>query len=210
MCDPATAGLILTAVSGGTSFVNNQAALGRQDRQAAEGIRRQGRISSEASGRVNQQIEDVAGATGESEKAEALTGFLNALRTSQSDTEGALQPVAGANQRFAERVSGGKTSVAREGASKADRLSRIDAPIRLRQGENDAFRATASDLGEFQRRSSAEDFLTRLRVAGERPNAFIEALSGIGQGVGSVLALRPTKSILGAGTKSGAGTKIFN
>lgn len=189
MCDPVTLGLLLTAGSGGASAVNQNQALRRQDRQAAEGIRRQGEISRRAGQRVDDQISDVAGATGEEQKDQALNGFLNVLRASRGATEGALNPVAAASPRFAERVSAGKADLTALGENRADLLSRIDGPLRLRQSEGDDFRRTAGDLGELRRQSSAEDFLTRLRVSEERPNEFIEALAGVGKGVGSVLTL---------------------
>ena len=189
MCDPVTAGLILSAAGGGASAINTNQALRRQDRQAAEGIRRQGRIQAGASGRIEEQIQDIAGSTGEGERAQSLEGFLNTLRASQESTEGALDPIAAANPRFAERVTGGKARIAEGGAAEAGRLSRIDAPIFQRQGEAGRVGRTGSDVREFGRQSTVEDFLTRLRVSEERPNEFVEALAGVAKGAGSALTL---------------------
>ncbi len=191
MCDPATIGLILTATGGTTEAINQNQALRRQDRQAAAGIRRQGRISADAGTRVDEQIADIATSTGEGERADALEGFLNALRTSQSSTEGALGPIAAADPRFAERVTGGKERIASRGTAQASRLSRIDAPIFQRLNEAGRVGRTAGDLNELGRQSSAEDFLTQLRVASERPNELISLLTTIAKGAGSVVALRP-------------------
>jgi hypothetical protein len=196
MCDPVTAGLILTGVGGGASALNERGTLRRKDRQTAEGIRRQGVIESGASRSINEQIEDIAGSTGESERATSLEGFLNAIRTAQASTEGALDPIAAANPRFAERVSGGKESIATAGTEQAGRLSRIDAPRFQRQAEGQRIGRTAGDINELARQSTAEDFLTQLRVAAERSNPLVEALAGVSKGVGSALTL-------GAGTGIG-------
>jgi len=196
MCDPATAALILTAVSTGTEAVNQNQALRRQDKQAAEGIRRQGLIQSGASKRIDEQIEDFRTSTGESERGESLQGFLNALQVSRDDTEGALDPVLAANPRFAERVSGGKERIATAGKEQSGRLSRIDSPLFQRQAEAGRVSRTVGDVNELTRQSTIEDFLTRLRVAEERPNALISALTKIGQGTGSALSL-------GAGSATG-------
>lgn len=210
MCDPATAALVITTLSSSASFANDQAALGRQSKQAAEGVRRQGKIQREAGGRVNEQIADIAGSTGEPERAEALEGFLNALRTSQASTEGALDPIAAANPRFAEQVAGGRARIARTGTERAGRLARIDAPLRQRQREAGDIGRTTVDLTGLSRESDAEDFLTRLRIASEQPNAFIEALAGVGKGVGSVLALKPpVGKIVGGASKAAGASKIF-
>ena len=192
MCDPGTVGLIVTALSGTAEAVNVNRSIRRQDREAAEGIRRQGRLSSQAGTRVDERVEDIATSTGESERAEALEGFLNALRTSKESTEGALDPVAAANPRFAERVAGGKERITSEGTARAGRLSRIDPAIFQRLNEANRIGRTASDLGELRQQSSAEDFLTQLRIAAERPNEFVSLLTSVGKGVGSVLALRPS------------------
>lgn len=189
MCDPLTAGLLLTAGGKTADFFNNQAALRRQDRQAAEGIRRQGVIQREANQQVGEQIADIGRSTGEAERAEALEGFLNALRVAEDSTTGALPAVPSANPRFAERVEAGKTDLRSQGTEKAGRLARIDAPRFQRIGEASRIGRTVSDLGEQARRSRAEDFLTQLRVASERPNEIIGALSAVAQGVGSGVAL---------------------
>lgn len=189
MCEPVTAGLLLSAVGGGTKFVNNQAALRRQDREAAEGIRRQSRIQGDANRRVGEQIQDIETSTGEAERGQSLEGFLNALREAEGSTTGALPTIAGANRRFAENVESGKAGLATGGSERAGRLSRIDAPRFQRIGEAGRIGRTATDLGETGRQSRAEDFLTRLRVASERPNEFINALGSIASGAGSALTL---------------------
>jgi hypothetical protein len=189
MCEPVTAGLLLSAVGGGTKFVNNQAALRRQDREASEGIRRQSRIQGEANTRVNEQIQDIDASTGDVERGQSLDGFLTALREAESSTTGALPTIAGANKRFAENVEAGKAGLAKGGAERAGRLSRIDAPRFQRINEAGRIGRTATDLNETGRQSRAEDFLTRLRVASERPNEFIDVLGSIASGAGSALTL---------------------
>lgn len=189
MCDPVTAGLVLTAVGGGTSYINEQNALKRQDRQAAEGIRRQGELSRKSNMRVNDQVQDIAGSTGEAERAQSLEGFLNALRQSDESATGGLPGVAGANARYAEDVEAGRSKVRTEGTERAGRLSRIDAPLYQRMNEGHRVGRTAQDVGELGRQSTAEDYLTRLRVAAEQPNALIGALAKTLQGVGSGLTM---------------------
>jgi hypothetical protein len=190
MCEPVTTGLIISALSGGGQAINQNQALRRKDKQAAEGIRRQGDIQSDSNARVGEQIEDIASSTGQSEKAQSLEGFLNAIRAAKGDTEGALSsPIAAANPRFAEQVAGGKAGIAKAGAEQSGRLSRIDAPRFQRINEGARIGRTGSDLSEQARRSTAEDFLTRLRVASETPNDLVSALTTVGKGVGSAVTL---------------------
>lgn len=189
MCDPVTAGLILTAASGGASAINNNNALKRQDRQAAAGIRNTAREQTAANQRVNQQIQDIGANTGEAERSAALGDFQNALRTNRGATEGSQQDVAGASDRFAERVGAGREAVRGEGQDQAERLSVIDGILRQRIGEGQDIGRTGADINAIKNNISAEDFLTKLRVAGERPNQLVDFLAGVGKGVGSGMVM---------------------
>ena len=195
MCTGAEIGLLLTAAGAGTQAINNNQALRRQDRQVAEGIRRQGRLQRESNERVNEQIDELAASTGQAERAERLAGFRDALRDVQGSTEGSLPgdaAVGNASRRFAERVSQGANRVARNRAGQADRLSVIDAAADQRMNEGASRARAGADLSELSRRSRAEDFLTQLRVAQERPNEFVNLLGGLASGVGSAMTLGAT------------------
>ena len=189
MCDPVTAGLILTAVGGGTKAINQQISLGRQDRTAAEGIRQQGLLQKGANVRLNEQIADIASSTGEPERAEALEGFLNTLRGSQELTGAEADPLGLGGSRFAERVEAGEATTRAAGTERAGRLSTIGAAGEQRRRETGRVADTASALSEIQRQSQAKDFITRLRVASKRPNPLVSALGTTLQGAGSIVAL---------------------
>ena len=189
MCDPVTAGLILTAVGGGTKAVNQQVSLRRQDKAAAAGIRAQGELQRGANEQLNERVADIASSTGEGERAEALEGFLNTLRENQDLTGAEADPLGLGGGRFAERVAGGEATTRKAGTERAGRLSVIDAAGRQRIGERGRVADTATALGEVQRQSQAADFITRLRIASKRPNPLIDALGSTLQGAGSVVSL---------------------
>lgn len=194
MCDPVTTGIILTGVSGGASLINNQNTLKRQDRQAAAGIRKNAANQREANSRVNEQIDTLGANSGEAETSDALAAFQNALRSARPETEGSVQDVPGASQRFAERVGQGRASVAADGDAQAERLSIIDGILRQRINEGRGISRTGSDINAIGADISAEDFLTRLRVNSERNNPVVDLLAGIGKGVGSGIALKAPKA----------------
>lgn len=191
MCDPVTIGLILTAAGGGTKAVNANISARRQDRAAAEGIRQQGELQRGANEQLNERVAEIGANTGESERADALEGFLNTLRDSSDITGADSDPLALGGSRFAERVSGGEATTRNIGTERAGRLSVIDAAGRQRVNERSRVADTAGQLSEIQRQSKAKDFITRLRIASKRPNAFVDAFGTVLQGAGSVIALRP-------------------
>ena len=192
MCTGAEIGLILAAVGTGTQVVNNQIALKRQDREAARGIRRQGELQAETNRLLGEQIDDIAGSTGETERAESLAGFQDALRRSEESTVGALPgdaAVGAAAPRFAEAVQQGLNKIRQASGDQAGRLSVIDSALFQRMNEGDRVANTVTDMREQARRSRAEDFITQLRIADRRPNEFVNALGSIMQGAGSAMSM---------------------
>ena len=207
MCIGAEAGLILAAAGAATNTANNYAAARKQDRIAAQGIRRQSDLQREASRRAGQYLEEFSGSTPQAEQAKSLEGFMDALRQSRSSAEGDMPAVGAANPRFAEDVSAGRQQVGQESGERAARMSRIDAPMYQRQREGSQFLRTSADVGELVRQSSAQDFLSKLRVASTRPNPYIGAAGSIMQGVGTAAALAPPAAAAGApGTAATAAT----
>lgn len=188
--------LLFTAGGTAVSTIAQQRALRRQDEEAARGIMRQGEISRRAGEQVTENIEQLGASTPEAERAAALADFMNALRTSRASGPGPLaSPVGATSERFAEDVGAARTAAGAESAATAGRLARIDAPTfqRLREGQQRA--DLASRLARLGSESSAQDFLTQLRIAGIQPNPFV---TGIGQGLaafGTAFAGRakPTK-----------------
>jgi len=204
MCDPVTAGILLTGAAGGAKVINTNQALKRQDRQAAAGIRRQGEKQREANTEVSKLIEEIGANRGEAEKADALAAFQNILREGRDDTESSLPITGAASDRFVEDVGAAKRSVRGQGGEAAERLAVIDGILRQRVNEGQRVGRTESQLNKIRGDIAAEDFLTQLRVAAERPNVFIDALASVGQGVGSALAVPalklPTKAPINPNT----------
>lgn len=167
-----------TALSAGTQMH----AMRKQDREAAEGLRRQGEIQQRAGRRVQQQIQELQASNPEGERKAASDQFMTALRKARtvSPTGGDAFSTPGAtSNRFASDVSSARATADDEAATSAGQLARIDAPMlqRVREGQRAA--ATASDLSMLDRDSAAEDFLTRMRVSRIAPNPWLSAL---GQG----------------------------
>lgn len=193
MCTGAELPLLLAAIGGTTSAVNTGISNRRRDRAAEEGIRQQGETQAEANRRVNERVADIAQSTPEAERTASLEGFLDTLRSSSETVGGETDPLALGGQRFAERVTGGEAVTRQRGTETAGILSRIDSPLRQRAREQGRIGDTALSLNELGRQSSAQDFITQLRVASKRPNTIVEALAQTAKGAGSILALKPPK-----------------
>jgi hypothetical protein len=206
MCTGAEAGLIMAAAGTATGAANQYAANRSQDKAAAAGIRRQAELQRQASGRAMQHVNEFGRSTPQAEEAQSLEGFMNALRASQASTEGSLQPVGAANQRFAEDVTAGRGQIGQESGARAGRMAVLDAPMLQRLREGQQFNTAAGDIGELSRQSTAEDFLTRMRVASRQPNPWVGAAGNIMQGVGGAMAMMPPAGAAPAAGLAGAPT----
>lgn len=191
MCEPATTAMLIAAAASGATAVNNNQALRRQDNQLALGIQRQGENQREANKVVDKLIDKVGTNRGEAEKAAALAEFQDILRAGRDKTESSLPITGAANERFVEDVGASKRAVRTQGNEAAERLAVIDGILRQRVNEGQQVGRTESELNRIRGDITAEDFLTRLRAAAERPNAFVDVLASVGKGFASGMATTP-------------------
>lgn len=219
MCEPATTAMILTAVGSGAQATNQHISGRRQDRAAAAGIRRQSEIQREGDASVNQLIQDLQKSTPAGEKAASLEGFVNTLQRNARTTGGDSDSLLVGDERFADRIASGEAETQRRGRETAGQLARIEAPVRQRQREGRQTGDVASGLSELGRRSDADEFITRLRMASKRPNELVNALADVAKGAGSVISLGSggadlmkmfNSSTLIDAPISGAGSTPFN
>ena len=206
MCTGAEVGLILSAVGTAAGAANQQRALRRQDRAAAQGLRNQGELQRKSANRATSELRDFSRSGPEGEQAASLDAYMNALRESQSSTEGSLPGVAMANPRYAEDVANSRQRVGADAAARAGRASVIDGAGMQRLREGQGIGRASAEIGELGRQSNAEDYLTRLRVAGIRPDPWVSAAAQIMQGVGGGMAmgLGSAASTAGAPTTAAA------
>ena len=206
MCDPLTTGLIISGIGTGAGAVNTNRTLRRQDRQAARGIEQQSAKQREANQRVRDQIASLEGDTGEADRAASLEDFRNALRADKTSTEAGLDNTLGiGGERFVQRAGAGKEQLNTAGQSMAERLATISGTLRQRQREGSEFGRLGVDLTALSNDAAAADYLTRLRIANERNNPFIDAGAGLLQGYGEALSQRVPKTPKTPKTRIGRG-----
>ena len=189
MCDPATIGLILSAAGTGVGVVNQQGALRKQDKVAAQGIRKQQDLQREANARARGQVDEFSQSSPAGEQRQTLEAYMNALRATQPSAEGGMESMGAVNPRFAEQVSGQQADMAARSGADARNMSVIDAASLQRLREGQGINRAASDLGAIGRTSEAEDFLNRLRVSSVQPNPWIGAAGNIMQGAGMMMGM---------------------
>lgn len=200
MCTGVELGLLMTGVGAAATAINQNQALRRQDKELARGIIEQGRLDKEADARLRNEIADLERSGPEADRKIAMDAFRNALRENQDLAQGAVAGVPGASERFAENVEAGRAAITGRSQTRAQLLSRIDAPIRQRQKETLKLGRLGTDIDDVAQRSASADFLAKLRASQQRPNPFVDAL-------GSFLTSFGASAAVGGGF-GGGGTDV--
>jgi hypothetical protein len=160
----------------------------RQDREAAAGIMRQAELTRQANQKVAQNVQELSQSNPEAQVQSQRAAYMDALRRAKPANDAAMPSQGGASSRFSDEVGIARTEGAAEAADIADTTARAEAPFlqRLQEGQRTA--DVASQLGILQGRSSGQDYLTRLRIALQQPNAGQMAAGSVLSGFGGAMA----------------------
>lgn len=159
-----------------------------QARVAAEGILRQAALNRDASARVAQTTQELAASNPDAERAAKRATYTDALRRSMGTRAGAT-PVSGAvSSRFTEDADAAANETEAEAANLADLTAAIEAPTYQRMNEGVAVNNAGVDLSLLRGRSAGQDYLTRLRMAMQKPNEWLQAGGQLMSGAGAALA----------------------
>lgn len=148
----------------------------KQDRFAAEGIRKQAEEQRKANAKMNEQLDTLEKSKPDDEFLSRSSAIRDQLRRKQALGLSGITNTGGGDA---------VTSMAEAGRGKAidygdfinEAVSGIDAPALQRQGESFLFGDTESALNRSRRDSAQTDYLTRLKVQGVRPNPLLSMLS---------------------------------
>ncbi len=184
--DPATIGLILTAVGAGAGAVNTYQTAKNTDQANAAGIRQQASRQREIDQRVSQEVGALERSNADAARTKSTGDFLSALRRTRGAASGG--GLVGGSSRYGDESTAVGDQVQGYGADIADTLGRINAPTLQRVQENQGFSRLASDIGATARAANGDQFLNQLRTrAAGQPNAALGLfgeLSGVaGQGI---------------------------
>lgn len=168
----------IMAAATAAQVANSERTARKQDRQAAEGIRRQGRLQQQADERVNQQVSDLEGSSSQQARADRQAQYMDTLRRNRASLEGGLTPGVG-SETFRDDSARAVEGVHDFAGRSAGLMSRMDAPGMQRQQESFGYGRTATDLGMIGRESAGDRFLDELRLRAIRRNPWVDMASGI-------------------------------
>lgn len=170
--------LALAVGAAGVSSYNTAKTANRQDAAAADSIRNQGRLQSEADSRVAKEVEGMVGSTAADERAKRMDDFMATLTGNRRQARG-LELVPGmGGEAFqaanADRMAGADAAALRS----AGQLATIDSAQMQREGEAMGYGRLATDLGLIGRKSKGQSWVDELRARNIRRSAGLDLLAG--------------------------------
>jgi hypothetical protein len=177
--------------SAGGAVMQNQAQNGLrrdQDRIAAEGIMRQAALNREADTRVAQTTQQIAASNPDAEIASKRANYTDALRKSLATRQSATPINGKVSGRYTGDASDAAGTVESDASKLADLTAQIEAPTDQRTREGVTMNNANVDLSLIKNRSASQDYLTRLRMAMQRPNGALMAGGQLLSGAGGAIA----------------------
>lgn len=180
-----------TAAGAGINAYSQNQTLRRQDDIAAQGIRQQGLLQSQANAGVQKTIQKVGAgdaATEAANKSAQTAQYLDALRRAAPVQDSSLSTTPGSSSRYAKDVVDARASNSAFGANQADLMARTDAPQLTQLQNQQTIGDEATKLGLLADTSSNQNNLTKLKVGAVQTNPWLTATSALLGGVGSGLS----------------------
>lgn len=173
---------VLAAAGGGAQYLNQKAALGRQDSANAKNIMDQQALQQKAVGQVNSLTRGIAQSNPQAIQGKATADYVDQLRKNASSAGSSLAPAAGANPRYNADVTNSNATVQDYGNTNAGEMGAIDAAVRQRQNEGLDMQTLQTGLNGLNAQSGSTNFVNSLRSqATGQQNPWVNLFSGIAQ-----------------------------
>ncbi len=208
----------ITAVGTGAQIYDQRQTAKRQDNQLARQIQQQGTRQAEADRAVQQSIADRAASDASQERGSAANNYLQQARAAQAQATGGLRQAGAVSDAYRQSANDAALGVADYGATAANLMARIDAPMQQRQREALQGAQLQTDLGLIGGRAAGDDFLARLRLQGIRGNPWVQGAGQLATSVGTSMAANgwgqetgpTTAGMLGYGQANQFGSEAGN
>jgi hypothetical protein len=148
----------------------------KQNQATVASIQEQAKLQREANQAVNQNIDKLAQSDAQDEYQGRSGDIRNQLRQKQAMALAGIQNPGG-GEAVTEMANAARPQAVGYGDDINSWISGIDAPMLQRQGEGWDRADVESRLGLLRRNSAQEDAMLRLKLAGIRPNPWLNMLS---------------------------------
>lgn len=169
----------IAIIGAGVQYHNTEQTAKRQDNQMARQIQQRSERQQEADKEVMDTVADRAGNNGDAARSSMLDQYMNQVRAAQGSATTGLRQVGGVSDAYRKSANDAALGISDYAGDTASLMSRIDAPMRQRQGEAQQNAQLSTALGLIGNRSASDDFLSNLRLQGIRRNAGLDAFAQV-------------------------------
>ncbi|MFF2048049.1 hypothetical protein ACFVUR_09390 [Stenotrophomonas bentonitica] len=169
----------IAIIGAGVNYHNTEQTKKRQDNELGRQIQQRSARQQDADKEVMDTLADRAGNNGDAARSSMLDQYLNQVRAAQGSATSGLQQVGGVSSAYRQAANDAALGISDYAGDTANLMSRIDAPMRQRQGEAQQNAQLSTALGLIGSRSASDDFLSQLRLQGIRRNAGLDAFSQV-------------------------------
>lgn len=173
-----TVAALSTLGTGVTAYSQNQN-MRKQDQQAADSIRQQQQINSQAENAVGNLNKSVARSTPQDAQNSQTAAYVKALQDASATQGAAIPNVKGGSKRYDQAVTDSRADVNNYARQTASSLAATAAPQLQRIGEGQQIANVASDLGRYNDQSGAEQGLLKTQLAGDMSNPWLDSVGGL-------------------------------
>lgn len=188
MCWQVALPLIMSAAGTAVQKGQERKVRNDQDRIAAEGILRQAQLNREADARVAQTTQKIASSNADTEVSSNRAKYADALRKNMMTRQSAVPTAGNVSSRYSEDAADASGAIESDAAKLSDLTAAIEAPAAQRTREGVEMNNANVDLSLLKSRAASQDYLTRLRMAMQRPNDALMAGGQLLSGAGGAIA----------------------
>ncbi|MGA0588098.1 hypothetical protein ACO2Q2_13355 [Dyella sp. KRB-257] len=164
-------------LSAGLGYYNQEQTASRQDRTLANSLRQQYALQHQEDAKTRQLIQQTAQSTPDAAKSDLLGKFMAQIQANGGNTTRPLGQAGAVSDAYTKAANDASLGLSNYGSTNAGLVASIDAPAVQRQAEAANLSRYGSQLNDLKRQSSVQDYLTRLRLQGIRPNPWLSAVS---------------------------------
>lgn len=169
----------IAIIGAGVNYHNTEQTKKRQDNELGRQIQQRSERQQDADKEIMDAVADRAGNNGDAARSSMLDQYINQVRAAQGSATSGLQQVGGVSSAYRQAANDAALGISDYAGDTASLMSRIDAPMRQRQGEAQQNAQLSTTLGLIGNRSASDDFLSQLRLQGIRRNAGLDAFSQV-------------------------------
>lgn len=171
--------LIMAAVSGTATYVNNRNVAHKQDENLADRIRNQNKLQHQADLKTADLINKEAHSTDTQDKAKSMARYNASIAEHMPQATGALKTTGAVSDAYKKDGSNAALGIADYANNLSDLTSSIEAPqLQRMRDQRENINPYGTAIGLIGRENSGDNFLSNLKLNNIKANPWLSLVAG--------------------------------